>query len=511
MKTLIFNELPSNVLLVGKMAADITPGMTDKEFLEKEIKKWLTSPERDWQIAGDAYYDGKHDILHRERMVIDEGGKLVKAEYLPNNKVVDNQYAKMVDQKTNYLLGKPFIFDTENKLFADALSAIFTRKVRRLMRRAGLKSLTGGCAWIFPYYNSEGIFNFAIFPAHEVLPFWADTEHTDLDCAVHAFPVYTYKNNGDEEIVIKIEVIHGGGIERFIWDNGSLETDPDAQSGSFVVTIDKDGNKIGYNWEHLPLVCFKSNEKERPLLCRIKSLQDTLNLLMSDFANNMEEDVHNTVLVLHNYDGEDLGEFRRNLAAYGAVKVSSVDGIDGGVDTLSVTVNADNYKTILELTKKAIIENARGYDARDDRMGGTPNQMNIMSMYSDIDLDANGMETEFQAAFEELLWFVKVHLKNSGVGDFMNEDVNIIFNRDILINEGEAIDNIAKSEGVISDETRLKQHPWVDDPVKELEKIKTEKEQAVADIDTYRNAFTNGKKTADGDGTNDGDGEVDEQ
>ena len=93
----------------------------------------------------------------------------------------------------------------------------------------------------------------------------------------------------------------------------------------------------------------------------------------------------------------------------------------------------------------------------------------------------------------------------------MNEDVNIIFNRDILINEGEAIDNIAKSEGVISDETRLKQHPWVDDPVKELEKIKAEKEQAVADIDIYRNAFTKGKKTADGDGTNDGDGEVDEQ
>ena len=49
-----------------------------------------------------------------------------------------------------------------------------------------------------------------------------------------------------------------------------------------------------------------------------------------------------------------------------------------------------------------MIENARGYDAKDDRLGGNPNQMNIQSMYSDIDLDANGMETEFQAAFEEL-------------------------------------------------------------------------------------------------------------
>ena len=42
---------------------------------------------------------------------------------------------------------------------------------------------------------------------------------------------------------------------------------------------------------------------------------------------------------------------------------------------------------LLSLLKDAIIENARGYDAKDDRMSGDPNQMNIQSMYSDIDLD----------------------------------------------------------------------------------------------------------------------------
>ena len=29
-----------------------------------------------------------------------------------------------------------------------------------------------------------------------------------------------------------------------------------------------------------------------------------------------------------------------------------------------------------------------GYDAKDERMGGNPNQMNIQSMYADIDLSA---------------------------------------------------------------------------------------------------------------------------
>ena len=80
-----------------------------------------------------------------------------------------------------------------------------------------------------------------------------------------------------------------------------------------------------------------------------------------------------------------------------------------------------------------------GYDAKDDRLSGNPNQMNIQSMYSDIDLDANDMETELQAAFEEILWFVNSHLANTGQGDFEGEEVTIIFNRDILINETEVI------------------------------------------------------------------------
>ena len=137
-------------------------------------------------------------------------------------------------------------------------------------------------------------------------------------------------------------------------------------------------------------------------------------------------------------------------------------------------------------------DNAKGYDAKDERMGGTPNQMNIRSMYSDIDLDANSMETEFQAAFEDLLWFVRVHLANIGVGDFTNEDVTVVFNRDILVNETEAIDNFVKQGGRLSNETLVKQHPWVDDPEEELERIAWEDEKKAQEAlaaDPYRASF----------------------
>ena len=214
------------------------------------------------------------------------------------------------------------------------------------------------------------------------------------------------------------------------------------------------------------------------------SVIDTIkNILQLRFQSN----IHSTILVIKNYDGEDLGTFRRNIMEYGSIKVRSYEGSEGGVETLQIEVNAENYKVLLSLLKDAIIENARGYDAKDDRMSGNPNQMNIQSMYSDIDLDANGIETEFQASMEELLWFVNKHLANTGVGSFEGAEVKVIFDRDVLINETEAINNCKNSVGILSDETIVKMHPWVSDPEQELKRIKAEKEEAAAD--PYRAAF----------------------
>ena len=496
MKALNLGTPPTKMRV--SMAANIIPGIADKQFLELEIKKWLKSQERHQQIAGDAYYDGIQPILRRRRTVIGENGELKEVKNLPNNRLIDNQYAKMVDQKANYLCGQPITFDTANAAYGRALSKVFGHKAQRTFRIVAEKALTGGKAWIAPYYTNGGELAFEMLPAHEVLPFWSDAAHTDLDCAVHFFPVYEYDEKGNESIVEKAEVFHAGGVERFIWDKGTLVPDNEVSSGAYVTAVDSKTQKPhALNWTRIPLVCFKANHRELPLLCRVRCLQDALNLMLSNFANAMEEDVHNTVLVIHNYDGEDLGEFRRNLATFGAVKVRTMDGSDGAVDTLEVAVNAENYRTMTELLKKAIIENARGYDAKDERMNGTPNQMNIRSMYSDIDLDANGMETEFQAAFEDLLFFVNAHLANTGVGNFDGEDVTVIFNRDILINETEAIDNCTKSKGIISDETIVKNHPWIDKPEQELERLKAEEEQAAVETDAYRAVF---ESTAGGNG-----------
>ena len=463
-------------------------GMDEKQFLEREIGNFKTASKRRDMFIGEQYYNGNHDIMHRRRTIIGEDGKLQEVENLPNNKVIDNQYAKIVDQKVNYLLAKPPTFETENKMYGELLNEVFNNRFLRTLRNIGEDSLNEGLAWLHPYYNEQWEFCFKRFPAYEILPFWKDADHTILDLAVRLYLVEGYE--GSNKVTIeKVEVYSTNGVERYIIKNNNLIPDVDNPSASYIITMDEKGNEKAYNWSKIPLIPFKYNNKEIPLICRVKSLQDGINTILSDFQNNMQEDARNTILVLHNYDGTNLGEFRRNLAQYGVVKVKTVDGAGGDLKTLTVEVNSENYKSILELFKKALIENGRGFDAKDDRMSGNPNQMNIQSMYCDIDLDANGMETEYQASFEELLWFINVHLANTGQGNFEKEKVKIIFNRDVLINESESIANCKNSVGILSDETIVSQHPWTSDVQTELKRLE---EQKQADIEQYEGTFPKG-------------------
>lgn len=488
---LLFRKNLEQELLTARLKAERP--MTELQFFASELTSWEHSRERREMIDGDRYYNGDHDILRRKRTVIGEDGNQTEVKHLPNNRIVDNQYAKHIDQKKNYLLGKPITFNSDNAEYAQKVGAVLGKKFMRTMKNAGVEALNNGISWLYPYYNDSGELTFKSFPGYEILPFWKDSAHTELDCALRLYIVETYIGT-EKKLVKKVDIFKIDGLRTYIFENGVLTPDPDSKKADYVTFERADGKTESYNWECLPLIPIKRNASEIPLIRHARSLQDAINMLRSDFVNNMEEDIHTTILVLKNYDGQSLGEFRKNLATFGAVKVRSSEGMQGGVDTLTVEVKSENYKAVLEMLKSALIENMRSFDGKDERLNGNPNQMNIQSLYMDIDLDANDMETELQAAFEDIIRFVNQHLANIGEGDYEGVPIEVIFNRDTLVNESEAIENCSKSAGIISDETIIGMHPWVAEPQKELDRLKKQQEEE-QQSDSYKNAFLAGRVT----------------
>ena len=125
-------------------------------------------------IDGDRYYTGDHDILKRQRTAIGPDGKLIVIENLPNNRIVDNQYAKHVDQKANYLLGQPISFSCENDDYAAEVKKVLGMRFMRTLKSAGVECLNAGISWLYPYYNKNGELAFRVFPGYEIMPFLAD-------------------------------------------------------------------------------------------------------------------------------------------------------------------------------------------------------------------------------------------------------------------------------------------------------------------------------------------------
>ena len=457
--------------------------LTDKAFLEHEIQKFIASKERKAMLEGKAYYAYDQDIKDKKRMVIGENGKMLEDVQLPNCKLTDNQYAAMVDQKVDYVLSKPVTFKTENRKYAKALGTVFNKNFQRLLKNVGKDSYNGGIGWLYPYYDQEGNFCIRRFAPEEILPFWKDDDHTELDCAVRVHYVWAYEGDKEKKIWY-VEVYDTEGIHYFeykdyhlvpnyttyyFWRKAEENSDADTNDSSEF-----------YSWNKVPLIAFKGNSIELPLICKCKCLQDGINEVLSSFGDGMKENSAGTsILIIKNYGGTNLGEFRQNLMTYKAVKVETVDGDEGGVDSLKIEVNAENYKTILQELKKALIQNCRGYDVEGLKTNGSPNEMTIKAVFSGIDLDANEIETEYQASFEQLLWFVNVHFKNTGVGDFMNEEIDVIFNRDLMINESQIITDCQNSTGVISHKTIVANHPWVTDPEEEWKQIEEEKNEAL--------------------------------
>ncbi len=406
--------------------------------------------------TGIRYYSGKHDILNRVRKIIGSDGNLCPVENLPNNKIIDNQYRKAVEQKLNYLLGKPVKFISDNISYTEKIYEYFGTDFNITLRKTVLDSINCGIGWIYTYYDSKGVLRFMRFSPLEIIPIWKNNDHTKLKEFIRCVNL-----DGDDKI---LEIYRKDGIHIFTFERKNQKPQSYFHKPYFTAK-----NK-NWTWKNPPLIPFKYNYDEIPLINSVKSLQDGINLIESDFLNVIQEDYRNSILILVNYDGEDLGEFRRNLAAYGAVKVQSGEG-GGDVRSLKVEVNSENYLSILSVFKRALIENAKVFDIRDEKAGRNTNQLSIKSLYSDLNLDANGMEIEYSHSLFSLLSLVNNHISNTLGKNYESCKTDIIFNRDILINESELIDNMIKSKEIISYETLLAYHPWVKDVGKEMERI----------------------------------------
>lgn len=419
--------------------------ITDEEILLQEIKEWENSEKRKTMIIGEQYYRNRVDIREKKQ----------KVKWKSNQKLAHAFAKKLVDQKVGYLLSKDPSITSDKEQYNEALKEIFDRGLLKKIKNIGKEAVNKGIAYLHPYFNEKGKLSFMKFPSEQIIPFWADNEHMEVVAFLRVYETKIYMN-GEKKSQKKVEYYHSGGIRYYDLNEGKLV--PDVPAGiernyHFLI------NGKPYLWEKVPLIHFKYNEEEQPLIEIVKSLIDNYNLQASTNADLLA-DIPKFIYKLINYGGEDLAEFLRDLNEYMAVRLDE----NGNVDKLQAEIQTDAVEKEIERNRKAIYEFGRGVDTQDDKLGNASG-VALRYRYSDLDLDCNTLESEFQSSLEHMLWFIDRYFSMTGKGDFTNDPVSIIFNRDIIINESEAITDCQNSVGILDDKTIRENHPWYNEEV----------------------------------------------
>lgn len=438
------------------------------DVAQNEIDAFYFEEKRKWAAIGQRYYRIDHDILHRERTVIGEGGRVEKAQNLADNRLPHPFLHELVDQKIQYLLGKPYTVQGDEVLREQIdryCDHVFVNMLQTIVRDA----ICCGMGWLHVYINEQGELKFARCQPMQMIPVWSDEEHTQLDAMIRCYQIEQMMGRS-KKYIKKVEVWTHQGVYYFERHGGRLIVDQSKPMRPHIYR--KDAQTIQpMNWKYLPFIPIRYNEGAQPLIRSIKHLIDDYDRVVSDESNALQ-DQPNSILVVRNYDGQALGEFRRNLSTYRAVKVSD----DGGVSALNTPIDAEATSKHLDRLRQDIYAFGRGVDIRHEWIGRAVSGVALKQSYASLDLDCNGLEMQIQAALERLIWFIKSYSEAKGEAVDWSQSVEFVFNRDIVIYEEAAIAMCKESQGVISQETIVANHPWIRNVTTELQRINHEQE-----------------------------------
>ena len=154
------------------------------------------------------------------------------------------------------------------------------------------------------------------------------------------------------------------------------------------------------------------------------------------------------------------------------------DGPDdrSGVSTLAIEIPVEARKEMLAITRKAIFEQGMAIDP-DPQNFGNSSGVALKYLYSLLELKTGMMETEFKISFNHLVRAILNFYGRSA------KDIIQTWTRTAVNNDSELAEIAQKSKGVISDETIIRNHPWVENPENEITRMEEQKKQSEPDWD----------------------------
>jgi len=456
-------SITNATLLYQKLKADSE--ITTESIIKSLIEFYMKSEERQKKFDGINYYDSENTAIKERK----------EKDLIINHKIASGFYKKLVDQKVNYCCGNDIV--VENLPEDDDLIDINDFTID-MATEASIK----GVEWLYPYINAERELDYKVINSLECIPIW-DTEFEDTLQTMIRFYKVDMVENGKTFTRNKVELYDKEKVtyyiedadHNYIYDN-SVNNEIYYNSNHYV-TMGNVTEIKNFGWGQVPFIPLFNTKKAVYDLQNVKGDIDLYDIVKSDFANDLE--FHQTaILVIINRGAQDLDDFREKLKKHKIIEIDNEEAEGGGAHYLTLEIPVEARKTFLEIIRKDIYEHGFGVDTKQVGDGNITNIV-IKSRYADLDLKANKFIKQIKAFLKRWFKFVNIYRKIKGQAQIDVNNLDYVFDKKMIFNETEMIENFVNQGGRISNKTLLANHTQVNDVDKEEKQI--EKEQAQYD------------------------------
>lgn len=439
------------------------------DVAKKLIKRY--APMHEGFIAktytAERYYKKQNDILFQKKKSEDAENPLRNAD----NRIPSNFYKLQVNQKAAYAFTVPPKFDVgnaaANELIKKTLGDAYAKKCKSLCVQASNSSV----GWVHYWKGVDNQFHYAVIDSKEIMPIWTRTLEKELMAVMRRYSIID--DDGYEYLVYeiwtdkecqsfrcRIDLTVDEGLESYL-----QYTVFDIDSGVMEMT-----DTYTHDSGEVPFIFFNNNDEMANDLSDIKDLIDAYDKVFSGFLNDLE-DIQELIFILTNYSGEasDALGVLRDMKEKKIIQVESEGPDDrSGVSTLAIEIPVQARKEMLAITRKAIFEQGMAIDP-DPQNFGNSSGVALKYLYSLLELKTGMMETEFTISFNRL---IRAILRFYGMSA---ENIIQTWTRTAVNNDSELADIAQKSKNIISDETIIRNHPWVDNPEDEIARMDEQK------------------------------------
>lgn len=428
-----------------------------------KIKRIISADaDRRKQIAIEKRYYENDNMIKQKGVLTNETDPMRNAD----NRVSHNFHQLITDEKTAYMFTNEVLFDVGdeniNKRIKEVLGDDFKSESAYLCTNATNNKV----AWLH-YWIEDNKFQYAVVETEQCIPIFNGNLKKKLIGFYRYYPITEENENGMLKEYVVFEYWDNKHCEKYKF-KGNL-------SGTGLTYMPETYENFTHDLEAVPFIEFKNNRNMISDLKKYRDLIDIYDKVMSGYANDLE-DIQQLIYIIENYGGENLKEFLGDLKRYKTIKVETgMDGsTSGGLKTLSIEIPVEARNSILEILKKQIYESGQALQ-QDTENFGNASGVALKFFYRKLELKAGLTQIEFEKSFNNLVRTIMRFLKISAW-----DKLPIIqtWTRNMISNDLENAQIAAESKDVISDESIVKNHPWVENPEEELEKIRQQKEEA---------------------------------